>query len=443
MITILKKIIWQVSKGFLNMLPIQDKTKIKIYSSFAPFYTWILNVYKLPDKMDDPAYREYMLELLKKEALNEYNHFVPKRVNQPFGKAPVKIIAFYLPQFHEIPENNAWWGKGFTEWTNVKPAMPQYEGHYQPHIPGELGYYNLLNPDIQKRQIELAKNYGVGGFCFHFYWFNGKTLLEKPIENYLKNQELDFPFCLSWANENWTRRWDGMESEILIEQKHTTEDDLAFIQHVSKYMRDKRYIRIDNKPLLLVYRPGLLPSPNNTAERWRKWCRENGIGEIYLANVQSFEITDPNKIGYDAAVEFPPGSFVPLNVTRLFKTGSNDFKYTVYDWKTVQMRCENYNLPEYKLFRGVCPSWDNTPRRKNKSIIYINHHPDDFENWVYKAAIDTCKRFENTDERLVFVNAWNEWAEGAYLEPDEKYGYAYLQNIYNALQKASPEAEFK
>ena len=348
---------------------------------------------------------------------------------------PVKVLAFYLPQFHAIPENDAWWGEGFTEWTNVKPAQPQFEGHYQPHVPGKLGYYNLLDTKVQERQVELAKNYGIGGFCFHYYWFNGKRLLEKPIENYLLNPQLDLPFCISWANENWTRRWDGRENEILIKQYHSPEDDLAFIQHVSKYMFDNRYIRINNKPLLMVYRPGLLPSAKETAKNWRDWCRANGIGEIYLAYVQSFENPHPSEIGYDAAIEFPPNSFNSLMVTHLIKPYNNNFRCNVFDWNTMVMNSEPYSVPDFKLFRGVCPSWDNTPRRKSDSHIFVNSHPDDFQKWVYNAAKDTITRFENPDERLIFVNAWNEWAEGAHLEPDEKYGYAYLQNIYDVLRK--------
>lgn len=360
------------------------------------------------------------------------NNYVEYKKNEPINPL-VKLIAFYLPQFHPIPENNAWWGKDFTEWTNVMPAKPQFEGHYQPRIPGELGYYNLLDPSVQRRQVELAKLYGIGGFCFHFYWFAGKRLLEKPIENYLNDKTLDLPFCLCWANENWTRRWDGREEDILISQHHTPEDDLGFIQHVAQYMHDARYIRINGKPLVMLYRPGLLPSAKDTARRWRNWCRDNGIGEIYLAYTQSFDRVDPSHYGFDAAVEFPPNNSGPPDITKSVEPIVDNFKCTVFDWPIFVARSERFMPPPYKLFRGVCPSWDNTARRKNKATIFVHNTPNLYQLWLENAINDTVKNQNNPDERLVFINAWNEWAEGAYLEPDQKYGYAYLNATRQSL----------
>ncbi|MDQ9170127.1 glycoside hydrolase family 99-like domain-containing protein [Oxalobacteraceae bacterium R-40] len=351
----------------------------------------------------------------------------------PLENAPAKLIAFYLPQFHPIPENNVWWGEGFTEWSNVRPAQPQFIGHYQPHVPDELGYYNLLDTRAQHRQIELAKLYGVGGFCFYTYWFGGKLLLQKPVQNYLNDQSLALPFCLCWANENWSRRWDGLDSEILIAQDHSPEDDLGFIQYISQYMRDERYIRVNGKPLLLVYRPSLLPSAKNTAVRWREWCRENNIGEIFLAYTQSFENVDPALYGFDAAIEFPPNNSSPPNITAQVKPLSADFRGTVYDWRIFVERSYKYRTPAYKLFRGVCPSWDNTARRKNKGTIFLNSSPQGYQEWLFNAINETKKTFNNPDEQLIFVNAWNEWAEGAHLEPDQRYGYAYLEATRMAL----------
>jgi lipopolysaccharide biosynthesis protein len=369
------------------------------------------------------------------EPIDEY---VPLLEAAPLEQKPVKLICFYLPQFHPIPENDAWWGEGFTEWTNVKPAEPQFAGHYQPHVPGELGYYDLRDPQVQRRQVALARLYGIEGFCFYLYWFGGKRLLEAPVENYLNDSRLDLPFCLCWANENWSRRWDGLDSEVLIAQQHSPEDDLAFIQDVARYMRDPRYIRIDGKPLLLVYRPSLLPSARETAQRWRNWCGESGVGEIFLAYTQSFEAVDPGKYGFDAAVEFPPNNSAPPNITESVSPLTADFACNVYDWRVLVERSEKYRQPGYALFRGVCPAWDNTPRRKSNATIFLNNSPMLYQRWLGNAIRDTQKFRANPDERLIFVNAWNEWAEGAYLEPDERFGYAYLEATRMALIKNTP-----
>lgn len=372
--------------------------------------------------------------------------YVPLLRGEPLENKSTKLICFYLPQFHPIAENNEWWGEGFTEWSNVQPAQPQFVDHYQPHIPGELGYYSLLDTEVQRRQIELAKLYGIEGFCFYFYWFGGKRLLETPIENYLKDTSLDLPFCLCWANENWSRRWDGLDSEILIDQKHSPEDDLAFIAYVAQYMCDSRYIRIDGKPLLMVYRPSLLPSAKETVERWRAWCRNNGIGEIYLAYTQSFETVDPSKYDFDAAIEFPPNNSAPPNITESVTPLRDDFGANVYDWRIFIERSQNYKKPAYTLFRGVCPAWDNTARRKSKGSILLNSSPLGYQQWLSNAIDDTCERFENSDERLIFVNAWNEWAEGAHLEPDQRYGYAYLEatrmaQVRKSISHQAPSSE--
>ena len=361
--------------------------------------------------------------------------FVKLLEESPLAPVPVRMIAFYLPQFHEIPENNLWWGKGFTEWTNVKKGRSLFKGHYQPHVPGELGYYNLLDKKIMARQVELARLYGIGGFCFYFYWFGGKRLLEKPLLNFLDDSTLNLPFCLCWANENWTRTWDGYDSQVLISQSHSPNDDIMFIQHVSRYLNDERYIRIDGKPLLVVYRPGLLPDPMQTAERWRNWMRQNGHGEIYLAYVQSFATnTDPNLFGFDAAIEFPPDKSFDSRVYHGIKPWRRNKILNVFNWAYNIKVSDGNDTPDYKLFRGVCPSWDNTPRKGSAGSILVNNTPELFEKWVGDAVEDTIKRFKNApDERLVFVNAWNEWAEGAHLEPDKKFGYAWLQAIRNSL----------
>ncbi|GAB2795227.1 hypothetical protein GCM10027040_22020 [Halomonas shantousis] len=361
--------------------------------------------------------------------------YVPRLEAEPLDAVPVRLIALYLPQFHPIPENSEWWGEGFTEWTNVRPAQPQFEGHYQPHVPGELGYYDLLeDEDTQRRQVELAKLYGIGGFCFYFYWFGGKTLLESPIEKYLNDPELDLPFCLCWANENWSRRWDGLDQDILIAQDHSLDDDLAFIEHIARYMRDERYIRIEGKPLLVVYRPSLLPDAQVTVSRWRDWCRQNGLGEIYVACTQSFDAGNPSEHGLDAAIEFPPNNSAPPDVTDQVQPVT-DFAGTVYDWRVFVERSRHYKDPGYTLFRSVCPAWDNTARKKNRGIIFANSSPRGYQEWLMNGIEDTFTRFKKPDERIMFVNAWNEWAEGAHLEPDQRYGYAYLEATRMAMQR--------
>ena len=367
------------------------------------------------------------------------DHPVPLLMAAPPESKPARLIAFYLPQFHPIPENDEWWGTGFTEWTNVRRATPQFMRHYQPHLPGELEYYDLRDTAVQRRQVELAKLYGVEGFCFYFYWFAGKRLLETPLQNYLDDPSLDLPFCLSWANENWSRRWDGRDQDVLMAQVHSPEDDLAFIAHVAQYMRDSRYIRVDGKPLLLVYRPSLLPDPAATVARWRQWCRDSGLGEIHLAYTQSFESNDPREYGFDAAIEFPPNnSGVPL-ITAHTRPNAG-FQGRIFDWSTLVERSFAYPSKPYTLYRGLCPSWDNTASRGTSGTILANITPARFTRWANNAIRDTKARFKAPDERLVFVNAWNEWAEGAHLEPDQRHGYAWLESIRVALA-CNPDGE--
>ncbi|MBK1722586.1 glycoside hydrolase family 99-like domain-containing protein [Thiocystis violacea] len=361
--------------------------------------------------------------------------WVPLLDAAPPASAAVRLIAFYLPQFHPIPENDAWWGRGFTEWTNVVRGRPRFPGHYQPHLPGELGFYDLRLPEVMARQVELARLYGVGGFAFYYYWFAGKRLLERPLEDYLASR-LELPFCLCWANENWSRRWDGRDDQILMAQRHSPEDDLDFIQAIAKYLRDPRYIRVGDRPLLMVYRPALLPNPAETAGRWRAWCRAHGIGEIFLAYTQSFESQPPADYGFDAAVEFPPNNSHPVDITREIQGREPAFEGTIYDWTIYPERSRHYAPCDYALFRGVNPSWDNEARRRGRGAVFLGSTPAGYRQWLENAIADTRERFQDPSERLVFINAWNEWAEGAHLEPDARHGYAYLQATRDALTRA-------
>lgn len=360
--------------------------------------------------------------------------YVPLRATQVPEQVEARALAFYLPQFHPIPENDAWWGEGFTEWTKVRPSRPSFEGHYQPHEPGELGYYDLQQDHgTMVRQAELAELHGLSGFVFYFYWFAGKRLLEEPIKTFANEGSIDFPFCLCWANENWSRRWDGREDHILIGQEHSADDDLAFIEYVARYMRNPRYIRIGGRPLLIVYRPALLPDARATAMRWRAWARDNGIGEIYLACTESFESKPPNLFGFDAAIEFPPNNMGLSPDRSLVPDLAETHELKLYDWRQLAARGEAYQEPEYTLFRSVTPSWDNTPRRPKDGAVFLYSTPTRFRRWLQRAVADTTQRFQHPDERLIFINAWNEWAEGAHLEPDRRYGYAWLEAARGAL----------
>lgn len=353
----------------------------------------------------------------------------------------VRVLAFYLPQFHPIPENDEWWGKGFTEWTNVAKATPLFPGHYQPHIPADLGFYDLRLGASRIAQAELAKSSGISGFCYWHYWFNGRRLLELPFNEVLASGEPDFPFCLAWANENWTRRWDGAEQEVLLSQNYMPEDDVEHIRWLINAFRDRRYITVEGKPLLMVYRINLLPDPIATANIWREEIRKAGLPGLYLCTITGLPELDidPQTIGFDAAVEFQPnwGKLPPpLPYPRNTILGKIDKRfapqgreaYWEHNIRTYQsvvdamMALEN---PTYKQFPGVTPSWDNSARRKRGACIFRDSDPSIYGNWLRHAIEKSMKRF-NGDERLVFINAWNEWAEGNHLEPDIKWGTRFL-----------------
>jgi hypothetical protein len=347
----------------------------------------------------------------------------------------VRLIAFFLPQFHPIPENDEWWGKGFTEWTNVTKAKPLFEGHYQPRLPADLGFYDLRLPEVRDAQARLAKKYGIYGFCYYYYWFAGKRLLDRPVDEILNSKSPDLPFCLCWANENWSRRWDGSEHEILIAQDHSFENNKAFAESLLPFMRDERYIKVNGKPLVLIYRANILPEIEKTVELWRDVWRENGVGEVYLCGCLTFglKVSDLLEWGFDAGIQFPPHGVNSKSIPPV-TLGAPDYKGYLYDFREVVENALKVKIPsnQEKEFLGVITSWDNTARKGKAGNAFLYASPEMYEMWL-SGAIEKTKQAYSGDEKLVFINAWNEWAEGTCLEPDRKYGHEYLSATARAL----------
>jgi lipopolysaccharide biosynthesis protein len=343
----------------------------------------------------------------------------------------VRAIAFYLPQFHPIPENDLWWGPGFTEWTNVTRARPAFAGHYQPHLPADLGFYDLRVGETRAKQAAIAATYGLHGFCYYYYWFAGKRLLETPVEAMLAGGEPDFPYCLCWANENWTRRWDGADKEVLIAQNPSRADDERLIRDLLPHFHDPRYIRVNGKPLFIVYRIGVLPNVAASAERWRAIAREQGVGELYLCAAKTYDTGDPTFYGFDAVVEFPPHGLRTVTMHDQLDLLDADFRGTVVDFRQFVVDCIMTREPSYTLHRTVMPGWDNTARRGHQALVFAHATPEVYEIWMREVVAQA--RRKPPGERLVFINAWNEWAEGAHLEPDRRFGRQYLAATQRAL----------
>jgi hypothetical protein len=355
-----------------------------------------------------------------------------------------EIIAFYLPQFHPIPENDAWWGKGFTEWTNVARARPSFKGHVQPRLPGELGFYDLRLPETRSAQAELARAHGISAFCYYHYWFSGRQLLERPFHEVLNSGEPDFPFLLCWANENWTRRWDGQNREILMPQHHSEEDDRAHFQTLAPAFADPRYLRIAGQPVFLVYRTDLLPDPQRTADVWREEAHRLGIGELVLGRVENFGDAVPSTIGFDFAVEFAPrwhrslrrdfGDGLAANLRRRGVLRDGYTNNTVFSYPELIATMLARPDAGYPLFRCACPSWDNSPRRKTNAVIFRGATPALFQGWVEQLLARRSTFRGRTAP--IFLNAWNEWAEGAQLEPCSAHGRGFLEAVRTAVAAA-------
>ena len=354
----------------------------------------------------------------------------------------LKAIAFYLPQYHPIPENDSWWGRGFTEWTNVSRAVPQYLGHYQPHLPGELNFYDLRLDQILERQVELARSYGIFGFAFYHYWFSGRRLLEAPVDSFINNFKIDFPFCLMWANESWSRRWDGLESDVLLNQEHTLESDRRFINDLVPFLKRPNYIRLEGRPLIMVYRAQLMEDAPKVTAYWRRYCQDAGLGDPMLVAAQAFGLSDPRSLGFDAAITFAPLGFqgIPTLQKRDSKSihmANPGFRGETRSYPEIVKHQEQVeSCSDFPLFETICPSWDNTARKGANGHSLAFSSPDLYQTWLGQAA-DRAVNDPLNPQNLLFINAWNEWAEGTHLEPDQRHGYAYLNATRNALQAPS------
>lgn len=350
-----------------------------------------------------------------------------------------KLIAYYLPQFHQLEVNNKYHGFGFTEWTNVTQALPVYTGHYQPHIPYDVGFYDILNIETFRRQIYLAKKFGIYGFCFHWYWFSGTRTMEKPLELFLANKDLNINFCLNWANENWSCLWDGGDREIIFKQELKKDDPAKLFEDLLPYFRDERYIKINGRPVFSIYRPSLFGKDDTKwlCSELKKMSKEAGFPDLYilLTNAVDGFKGSAKEWGADAIVEFPPHGMIIREKTevKLVNPNFNGKIYDLQDYVNKKTYLNNkYNGDIY--YRSAMVGFDNTARKVySGAYIFDGATPAVFETWLTD-IIEESKLIHSADNNIVFINSWNEWGEGSHLEPDIKFGYQYLETVLKVLQ---------
>ena len=346
--------------------------------------------------------------------------------HRPEGAERARLVAFYLPQFHTIPENDAWWGEGFTEWVNVRRAQPQYAGHDHPRVAGDLGEYDLTQDAIKDQQSALARSAGVDAFCMYFYWFNGERLLEQPLDQWRERPDL-LPYCVSWANEAWTRRWDGKEHDVLMPQTYDEGYEKQFFEDVLPHFQAPHYLRVDDRPILVVHRADLIPSPRTFASRLRQLASEARLPGLYIVAAETKPGIDATSLGFDAVAEFPPvgANTISAAYLRPVKGISPAFRGRLMSYRRLARRFQRRRSPAFVRHPGIMPGWDNTARRGANATIYAGATPQLFGAWA-RTAIDRETRARGS-RGLVFVNAWNEWAEGAYLEPDQTHGRTFIE----------------
>lgn len=363
----------------------------------------------------------------------------------------MKLIAFYLPQYHKIDENDEWWGEGYTEWTAVRNAPPLFRGHYQPREPYGGNYYCLLDHSVHQWQQNLAKEYGIYGFCYYHYWFRGKRLLEKPFEHVLAHQELDLPFCLSWANQSWTRTWYGKETDILMVQDYgTIEDWKKHFDYLLPAFQDRRYITIEGKPVFIIHDSGHIQECNEMLRYWTELARCNGLNGIYFVQTLGGFPIDSRPLPFDAQLQFEPGYTMVNDLSWSEKNLRMLADYTRYylrrlgyidnhidsfwNYDSIYNTIIKRQPTEKKVILGAFTDWDNSPRRKFRSSVFLGASPKKFEDYLVRQILRSRGLFGND---LLFINAWNEWGEGAYLEPDQRFKTAYLESIRCALARTA------
>ncbi len=349
----------------------------------------------------------------------------------------IRTIAFHLPQFHPIPENDEWWGKGFTEWTNTAKAKPMFPGHYQPHVPADLGFYDLRLAESRAAQAELAKSYGLEGFCYYHYWFGGRRILERPVNEILDSHEPNFPFCLCWANHSWNSIWQGSPDKILIEQNYPGMDDhKAHFDFLLRAFKDPRYIKTDGKPVFVIFRPMEIPNVREVVEFWRKLAAQSGLDGLHLVGIATSE-WNPQEYGFDASiVQKLPGLRgwvswrTPLK--RLMQTYQKIRGYpTIYSYAKVFPMLLSSSVSGIENYPSVIPNWDNTPRSGKRGLVLHGSTPELFRRH-FRDAIELAQKLPD-DRKFLFIKSWNEWAEGNHLEPDLKWGHDYLKIVAEEL----------
>lgn len=353
-----------------------------------------------------------------------------------------RLIAFYLPQFHPIPENDEWWGKGFTEWTNTAKAKPLFKGHYQPHVPADLGFYDLRLPEARAAQAEMAREYGIEAFCYYHYWFGGRRLLERPFEEVLESGQPDFPFCLCWANQTWTGVWHGAPNRVLIEQTYPGMDDhRRHFEYLLKAFTDSRYVRVEGKPLFLIFNPLGFPDSKRVTDYWRELAVRAGLPGLYIVAEHKFPDWDPKPAGFDAIVNvrLPPRR-TDLQKTISWRSPIMKLRYLYKTWKKLPTihpyssaikHLLSTRVPGIESHPCVIPNWDNTPRSGSDGMVLNGSTPELFRKHL-RQAIDSVRDLP-TERQIVFIKSWNEWAEGNHLEPDLRFGSGYLEVLRDEI----------